>query len=92
MKKKEFVIMDCFFIETDSEAKSMQRALDVLTGVTPLLSVLRKFWSKRIVELFKKFVNGDDNVINLIDSEEEGLRNPIFIEIFESMCTAYLCD
>lgn len=86
--KKIFILKNVYF-ETESEACTEERALEVLAGVEPILECQKPFWKRRITELFEEYVAGND--ISAVVKSKDGLFWKFHQIVLESMCSAWNC-
>lgn len=89
---KKLKLMNAVFLETNTEAETDERALEVLQMVRPILDCQKSFWSRRIEKLFDEFVSGVDSPEELMNRKKDGLHWAFHRRLFKGMCDVYLGD
>lgn len=85
--KNVFILKGVYF-ESETEAGTEQRALEVLAAVQPILECQKHYWSGKIKELFEEYVGGGD-IADILDRTQDGLFWDFHKALLVGMCEAY---
>lgn len=86
---KDFVsILKDIGFESNHEAGSEGRALEILACMDPIFSAIKPWWAKRIKELFEEYTGGADLAM-LLERRKDGLYFDFHKVLLIGMCNAW---
>lgn len=85
---KRLKVIGAVFLETNTEAETPERALEILQVVKPILECGKQFWRGKIEDMFEEFVEGSGNPKVMAKKLHWAFHKSLFI----GMCDAYQGD
>ena len=89
---KKLKLMNAIFLETETEAETEQRALEILQVVKPILESQKHYWRLQIEKLFEEFINSNEDPEEMMNRKKGGLFWDFHKCVFLAMCAVYQAD